>query len=67
MAIAAVPAPARGGRSALNDLDQAYGHAYDLAVARGRWVAYGLGTGHWLVASCAAELEQLIAADAITR
>ena len=33
------------------------GHAYDLAVTRGRWVACGLGTGHWLVAWCAAELE----------
>jgi hypothetical protein len=66
MTIAAVPVPARGGANALDDLDRAYGRAYDLAVARGCWVAYGLGTGHWLVASCAAELEQLIAADAIT-
>jgi hypothetical protein len=53
--------------SALDDLGRVYGHAYDLAVARGCWVAYGLGTGHWLVASCAAELEQLIAADASAR
>jgi hypothetical protein len=67
MAIAAVPGPACGGRSALDDLDRAYGHAYDLAVPRGRWVACGLGTGRWLVAGSAAELEQLIAADAITR
>ncbi len=67
MAIAAAPAPACGGAPALDDLDRAWGHAYDLAVTRGRWVAYGLGTGHWLVASCAAELGQLIAADAITR
>jgi hypothetical protein len=66
VAIAAVPAPGRGGASGLDDLDRAYGRAYDLAVTRGRWVAYGLGTGHWLVAACAAELEQLIAADAIT-
>jgi hypothetical protein len=67
MAIAAVPAPADGGHRGLDDLDRAWGRAYDLAVARGRWVAYGLGTGHWLVASCAAELGQLIAADAIMR
>lgn len=67
MAIAAVPGPACGGMSALDDLGRVYGHAYDLAVARGCWVAYGLGTGHWLVASCAAELEQLIAADASAR
>jgi hypothetical protein len=65
MAITA--APADGGHGALDDLDRAWGHAYDLAVARGRWVACGLGTGHWLVAGSAAELEQLIAADAITR
>ena len=39
---------------ALNDLDQVYGHSYDLAVTRCHWVAYGLHTGHWLVASCAA-------------
>ena len=65
MAIAAVPAPP-GGNSALDDLDRVWGHAYDLAVARGRWVACGLGTGHWLVASCAAELEQLITAGAST-
>jgi hypothetical protein len=67
MAVAATPGPARGGNGALDDLDRAYGHAYDLAVARGLWVAYGLGTGHWLVASCVADLAQLIAADAITR
>jgi hypothetical protein len=67
MAIAAVPAPRRGGASGLDDLDRAYGRAYDLAVIRGRWVAYGLRTGHWFVASCAAELEQLITADASTR
>ena len=64
MAIAAVPAPACGGNSALDDLDRIYGHAYDLAVARGHWVACGLGTGPWLVAGSA--VEQLIAADAIT-
>lgn len=49
---------------ALNDLDQIYGHAYDLAVTRCHWVAYGLHTGHWLVASCAAELRRLLVADA---
>lgn len=65
MAITA--APVGGGHDALDDLDRAYGHAYDLAVTRGRWVACGLGTGHWLVAGSAAELEQLIAADASTR
>ena len=54
-------------RRALNDLDRVYGHAYDLAVARNRWMACGLGTGRWLVASCAAELRRLIAADAASR
>jgi hypothetical protein len=52
---------------ALDDLDQVYGNAYDLAVARTRWMAYGLGTGRWLVASCAADLQRLIAADAAPR
>jgi hypothetical protein len=61
MAIAAAPDPTGGGKSALDDLDQIYGHAYDLAVTRGRWVACGLGTGRWLVAGSAAELEHLIA------
>jgi hypothetical protein len=56
-----------GDTRTLNDLDQVYGHAYDLAVARGRWMAYGLRTGHWLVASCSAELCRLIAADATVR
>jgi hypothetical protein len=65
MAITA--ALADGGHGGLEALDRAYGHAYDLAVTRGRWVACGLGTGHWLVAGSAAELEQLIAADASTR
>jgi hypothetical protein len=54
-------------RRALNDLDRVYGNAYDLAVARNRWMACGLGTGQWLVASCAAELRRLIAADAASR
>jgi hypothetical protein len=48
----------------LDDLDRAYGQAYDLAVIQGRWVACGLDTGRWLDASCAAELKRLIAADA---
>ena len=65
MAITA--APACGGHGGLEALDRAYGHAYDLAVTRGRWVACGLGTGHWLGAGSAAEREQLIAADAIAR
>jgi len=65
MAIAVVPGLAGGGQGALDDLDRAYGDAYDLAAAPGRWVAYGLRTSHWLVAPGAAELEQLIAADAI--
>jgi hypothetical protein len=63
----AITAALAGGQGELDALDRAYGYAYDLAVTRGRWVACGLGTGHWLVASSAAELEQLIAADAITR
>ena len=54
-------------RRALNDLDRVYGHAYDLAVSRSRWMACGLSTGRWLVASCAAELRRLIAADAASR
>ena len=60
-------APACGGHGALEALDRMYGHAYDLAVTRGRWVTCRLGTCHWLVARSAAELEQLIAADTITR
>jgi hypothetical protein len=60
-------AAACGGQGVLDALDRVYGHAYDLAVSRGRWVACGLGTGHWLVAGSAAELEQLIAADASAR
>jgi hypothetical protein len=63
MAIAVVPGLAGGGQGALEDLDRAYGDAYDLVAAPGRWVAYGLRTGHWLVAPDAAELGQLIAAD----
>jgi hypothetical protein len=62
--MAMTAAPAGGGPGGLEALDRAYGQAYDLAVARGRWVACGLRTGHWLVAGSAAELEQLIAADA---
>ena len=54
-------------RRALNDLDRAYGHTYDLAVSRSRWVACALGTDRWLVASCAAELRRLLAADAAAR
>lgn len=50
-------------RSALDDLDQAYGHDYDLAIVQGHWLACRLGTGRWLVASCAAELRRLIVAD----
>ncbi len=50
-------------RRALDALDQAYGRSYDLAVARNRWVACGLVSGRWLVASCAAELRRLILAD----
>ena len=65
MAITA--APASSGHGGLEALDRAYGQAYDLAVTRGQWVACGLGTGHWLVAGSAAELEQLIAADTSTR
>jgi hypothetical protein len=65
--MAMTAAIAGGGHGGLDALDRAYGQAYDLAVTRGRWVACGLGTGHWLVAGSAAELEQLIAADASTR
>ena len=65
--MAMTAAPAGGGPGGLEALDRAYGHAYDLAVTRGRWVACGLGTCHWLVAGSAAELEHLIAADAVTR
>jgi hypothetical protein len=54
-------------RRALDGLDQVYGHDYDLAVIRGRWVANELRTGRWLIASCAAELRRLIAADARAR
>jgi hypothetical protein len=54
-------------RRALNDLDQAYGDDYDLAVTQNRWMAYGLGTGRWLIASGAADLRRLIAADATGR
>jgi hypothetical protein len=54
-------------RRALDDLDRAYGHDYDLAVARSRWMAYRLDTGRWLVASCAVELRRLIMADAAPR
>ena len=65
--MAMTAAPAGGGPDGLEALDRAYGHAYDLAVTRGRWVACRLGTCHWLVAGSAAELEHLIAADAVTR
>ncbi|HEY2281030.1 MAG TPA: hypothetical protein VGI00_21945 [Streptosporangiaceae bacterium] len=51
----------------LDDLDRAWGQAYDLAVIQGRWVACGLSTGRWLDASSAAELRRLIAADAAGR
>lgn len=57
------PGTEDGDRRALDDLDQAYGQDYDLAVTRSRWVACGLGTGRWLVGSCAAELRRLIDAD----
>jgi hypothetical protein len=60
----ATPTPDDDDTRALDDLDQVYGYAYDLAVARTRWMAYGLGTGRWLVASCAADLRRLIVADA---
>ena len=56
--------PYEDDRRALDELDQAYGRDYDLAVTRGRWLACGLGTGRWLVASGATELRRLIAADA---
>ena len=56
--------PKDGDRRALNDLDQVYGHGYDLAVTRCHWVACGLRTGHWLIAANAAELRQLLVADA---
>lgn len=49
---------------ALDDLDRVYGHDYDLAVARNRWMAYGLSNGQWLIASCAVDLRRLITADA---
>ena len=58
------PASDESDRRALDDLDRAYGQAYDLAVARNLWIACGLGTGRWLVAPCAAELRRLIVADA---
>jgi hypothetical protein len=61
--MAMTAAPACSGQSGLEALDRVYGQAYDLAVIRGWWVACGLGTGHWLVAGSAAELERLIAAD----
>ena len=61
------PNPEEDDTRALNDLDRTFGYAYDLAVARDRWIAYGLGTGRWLVASCAAELRLLIVADAVPR
>lgn len=51
-------------RRALDDLDRAYGHAYDLAVTQSRWAACKLGTGRWLIAPCAVELRRLIVADA---
>jgi hypothetical protein len=51
----------------LDDLDRAYGQDYDLAVARGHWLACRLRTGQWFVASCAAELRRLIMADAALR
>jgi hypothetical protein len=53
-----------GDMHALKDLDRVWGCAYDLAVTRCHWVAYGLRTGHWLVASCAVDLRRLIVADA---
>jgi hypothetical protein len=65
--IGASPTLTDEDRRALDDLDRVYGHAYDLAVARNRWVACGLVTGRWLVASCAEELRRLIAADAAPR
>ena len=65
--MAMTAALAGGGHGGLEALDRAYGHAYDLAVTRGRWVACRLRTVHWLVAGSAAELEQLLAADASTR
>jgi hypothetical protein len=58
------PEVAAGDRRALDDLDRAYGQVYDLAVAQDQWMACGLDTGRWLVASCPAELKRLIAADA---
>jgi hypothetical protein len=50
-------------RRALDDLDRAYGNDYDLAVTDGSWIACEVRTCRWLVASCAAELRQLIAGD----
>jgi hypothetical protein len=62
--IETAPNPKDGDTRALDDLDRTYGHDYDLAVARHRWMAYGLRTGRWLVAPCATELRRLIVADA---
>ena len=53
----------RARAAALNDLDGRWGEAYDLAVTRDGWVARRLDNGRSLVASCAAELRALIAAD----
>lgn len=61
--IGTTPTPDDDDTRALDDLDRIYGHAYDLAVARSRWMAYELGTGRWLVASCATELRRFIVAS----
>ena len=67
VAIAAVPAPACGGKSAPDDLDRIYGHAYDLALPGGAGSLTGSELATGSLRRAQRSLEQLIAADAITR
>ena len=53
----------RARRAALNDLDEQWGDAYDLAVTAAGWVAMRLDTGRFLVAGGPGELRALIVAD----
>jgi len=49
--------------AALNNLDERWGHAYDLAITRAGWVAKRLDDGRALVAAGPVELSALITAD----
>jgi hypothetical protein len=53
---------------ALQDLDRAWGHLYDLAYRDGRYLARRVdGTGHALTADTPEELDAAIRADQAAR